>query len=144
MKSISIWMVALMLSANAFCQDMTYYNTNGIAINGYDPVAFFKESKAVKGTADYSFDWSGSKWLFTSQANLDSFKTRPMAYAPQYGGYCAYGCSEKHKSPTDQNAWTIVGDKLYFNYNNKVKEYWMKDTSGKIKAADAYWQSLKN
>ena len=63
-------------------------------------------------------------------------------YAPQYGGYCAYGYSENHKAPTDPNAFTIVGNKLYLNYSLKVKEFWLKDTSGKIKAADGYWPAL--
>jgi len=63
-------------------------------------------------------------------------------YAPQYGGYFAYGCSENHLSPTDPNAFTIVGNKLYLNYSLKVKDFWVKDTAGKIKAADGYWPAL--
>jgi hypothetical protein len=90
----------------------------------------------------YSIDWSGSKWKFISKANLDSFKLAPQKYAPQYGGYCAYGQSENHKSPTDPKVWTIVDNKLYLNYNPKVKEMWLKGTSSKIKAADNNWPAL--
>jgi YHS domain-containing protein len=142
MKSFSIFLLALLVSAASYAQDVKYYNTKGIAINGYDPVAYFLQNKAVVGTDSYSTNWSGSKWKFISQANLDSFKIAPEKYAPEYGGYCAYGCSENHKAPTDPNAFTIVGNKLYLNYNLKVKEFWLKDTSGKIKAADGYWPSL--
>jgi hypothetical protein len=142
MKLFSISMLALLLSAATYSQDIKYYNAGGAAINGYDPVAYFLQNKALAGTDSYSIDWSGSKWKFISQANLDSFKLAPEKYAPQYGGYCAYGCSENHKAPTDPNAFTIVGNKLYLNYSLKVKEFWLKDTSGKIKAADGYWPAL--
>jgi hypothetical protein len=141
-KSLPIFLVALLLSATSFAQDVKYYNTDGIAINGYDAVAYFLQNKAVAGSDNYSTDWSGSKWKFISQANLDSFKLAPGKYAPQYGGYCAYGCSENHKSPTDPNAFTIVDKKLYLNYSLKVKEFWAKDIPGKIKAADGYWPAL--
>lgn len=131
-----------MLVNTTKAQIVKFNATDGIAIKGYDPVAYFFQNKAVQGSDSYSFDWSGSKWKFISQANLDSFKIAPEKYAPQYGGYCAYGCSENHKAPTDPNAFTIVGNKLYLNYSLKVKEFWLKDTVGKIKAADAYWPAL--
>lgn len=142
MKAFSIFLLAVIISAVSVAQDTKYYNMKGIAINGYDPVAYFLQNKAVKGTDSYSADWSGSTWKFSTQANLDSFKMAPEKYAPQYGGYCAYGCSENHKAPTDPNAFTIVSNKLYLNYSLQVKEYWLKDTAGKIKAADKYWPAL--
>ena len=142
MRSFSISLLALLLTTAGYAQDIQFYNTKGNAINGYDPVDYFLQNKAVEGTDSYSTDWSGSKWKFISQANLDSFKIAPEKYAPQYGGYCAYGCSENHKAPTDPNEFTIVGNKLYLNYSLKVKEFWLKDTTGKIKAADGYWPAL--
>ena len=143
-KSFSISLLALLLSAASYAQDVKFYSTKGTAINGYDPVAYFLQNKAVAGIDSFSTNWSGSKWKFISQANLDSFKLASEKYAPQYGGYCAYGCSENHLSPTDPNAFTIVGNKLYLNYNLQVKEFWLKDTTGKIKAADGYWPALNN
>lgn len=142
MKSFSIFLLSLLLLSSTYAQDIKYYNTRGIAINGYDPVAYFLQNRAAAGTDAYSTNWSGSKWKFISQANLDSFKLAPEKYAPQYGGYCAYGCSENHKASTDPYAFTIVGNKLYLNNSLKVKEFWLKDTTGKIKAADSYWPAL--
>ncbi len=133
--------LALMITTGIHAQQNSYNNTNGVAIKGYDPVAYFKQSKATEGNDALMYEWSGSKWKFISQANLDSFKVAPEKYAPQFGGFCAYGCSEKHKSPTDPNAWTIVNDKLYLNYNLKVKEIWIKDTASRIPAAVAYWKT---
>lgn len=143
MKTVSLMLLALLITAGCYAQNDSYSNTNGTAIKGYDPVAYFLQSKAQEGSDLFTYEWSGSKWKFISQANLDSFKAAPIKYAPQFGGFCAYGCSENHKSPTDPNAWTIVDNRLYLNYNLKVKEMWVKDTATRIKAANEYWLSLK-
>lgn len=116
----------------------------GKAIKGYDPVAFFKVSKPVMGADSLSYSWKGANWLFSNQQNLDSFKTNPDKYAPQYGGYCAYGTSAGHKAPTETDTWTIVNGKLYFNYNGKVKEVWMKNQPALIEKADQQWPGLKD
>ena len=142
MKKLSIALLGLLLSLTGIAQTTHYSSTNGIAIKGYDPVAYFLQNKAIEGRDEFTTDWSGSKWKFSSKANLDSFKIAPEKYAPQYGGYCAYGCSENHKSPTDPNAWTIVNNKLYLNYNLKVKDYLKKETDKRIAAADANWKTL--
>ncbi len=124
-------------------QSVKFSSTDGVAIKGYDVVAYFVQQQAIAGNDAFTTEWSGSKWKFTSQANLDSFKIAPEKYAPQYGGYCAYGCSDNHLAPTDPNAWTIVNDKLYLNYNLKVKGFWIKDTTNLIKKADGLWPALK-
>ncbi len=142
MKYISLLFVSLVITICSFAQSSAYSSSNGIAIKGYDPVAYFTQQAAVEGNDLFTHEWSGSKWKFSSQANLDLFKAKPEQYAPQFGGYCAYGCSEKHKSPTDPKAFTIVNDKLYLNYNLKVKEMWIKDTATRIPAAIAYWKTL--
>ena len=90
------------------------------------------------------YNWQGVNWFFASQSDLDSFKVNPEKYAPQYGGYCAYGTAEGHKAPTETDTWTIVDGKLYFNFNKKVKQYWLKDQSSLIKKADAQWPGLKD
>ena len=134
--------VMLLIGTSTFSQTTNYYSKDGIAIKGYDPVAFFILQKAAEGTDSYTTEWSGSKWKFISQANKDSFITNPLKYVPQYGGFCAFGASENHKAPTDPNAWTVINNKLYLNYSNKVKEMWIKDTANRIKAADEYWTGL--
>jgi YHS domain-containing protein len=111
-------------------QETDVFQKDGIAIRGYDPVAYFKQSKPVKGQETISYDWNGVKWLFSSEENKEDFKANPEKFAPQFGGYCAYGLSENHKSPTEPEAFTIVDDKLYLNYNLKVKELWKKDIPG--------------
>lgn len=132
------------VSGSIFAQEKTIYQKNGIAINGYDPVAYFTDNMPVKGKEAFSFDWNGAKWQFSSDTNMALFKANPEKYAPQYGGFCAYGVSENHKSPTDPNAWTIVEEKLYLNYSPKVKELWTKDIPNRIKKANDYWSLIKD
>lgn len=143
MVKLFISLVLITISVTAFSQEGVFSNTDGVAIKGYDPVAYFTSGKAMQGKDQFSYEWSGTKWKFDSQANLDMFKADPKRYAPQFGGFCAYGCSENHKSPTDPNAFTIVNNKLYLNYNLKVKEMWIKDTTTRIVSANTYWNSLK-
>jgi len=113
------------------------------AIDGYDAVAYFTEGMPVKGEVQFTYLWRGASWYFSSAANLEKFRAEPGKYAPQYGGYCAYGTAEGHKAPTQPDAWTIVAGKLYLNYNRDVKDIWSKDRSNFIKKADANWDDVK-
>lgn len=142
MKLLLSSLAFILFTSAIYAQDVKYCNKEGVALKGYDVVAYFLQHQALEGSDSFSTEWSNSKWKFISQANLDSFKLSPKKYAPQYGGFCAYGLSENHKSPTDPKAWTIVDNKLYLNYNLKVKDMWLKDTTAKIKAADRYWPAL--
>lgn len=134
----------LTAAVSAFAQKAEIFSTADGAIRGYDAVAYVKQGKAVKGDTKYSYTWKDAKWLFASQQDLDLFKASPEQYAPQYGGYCAYGTSQGHKAPTDPQAFTVVGGKLYLNYNPSVKSTWVKDTTGYIQKADKNWQVIKD
>jgi YHS domain-containing protein len=146
-KNVYTTISAIFITLAAFGQTGSptnpYYQEKGIAIKGYDPVSYFTVQKAIAGDPAITFSWKGAQWQFSSIENLELFKKQPEKYAPQFGGYCAYGVSENHKSPTDPNAWTVVGEKLYLNYNLKVKELWSKDIPGRIQKADSNWISLE-
>jgi len=131
------------LTTVAYAQNQ-YFSKNGIAIKGYDPVAFFSENAAVQGSKEHSYKWNGTTWQFKNAENLNSFKSAPEKYAPQFGGYCAYGASENHKAPTEPEAFTIVDNKLYLNYNMDVLKMWRMDTKGRIAKAEMNWPSLKD
>lgn len=120
------------------------YSNSSIAINGYDPVAYFTENKPVKGNSEYSFEWKGAHWLFSSKDNMDLFASAPEKYEPQYGGYCAYGCSKGKKATTDPQAWTIVDGKLYLNNSPQVKEKWLMEQKQRIELADKNWPQIKD
>lgn len=133
----------LWLSNFAAAQMPEVFSTEEGAIRGYDVVAFFKESRPVKGDSQYTVQWNVAEWRFSSKENMEAFQKNPSAYAPQYGGYCAYGTADGHKSPTLPETWTILNNKLYFNYNMKVKERWDADRKGYIEKADKNWPGLK-
>ena len=125
-------------------QQNEIYVKDGYAIGGYDVVAYFKENLPVKGDEKYLVKYKEANWIFSSKANADLFKAMPEKYEPQYGGYCAFGCSRGYKAKTSYDAWTIVDGKLYLNYNTNVRETWNKDQQGYIKKADVNWPTVKN
>lgn len=140
---ISMAVIAMALITQVHAQKSEIYSPGGKALKGYDPVAFFTDSKPVMGVESFSFSWKGATWMFANQSNMESFKSNPEKYAPQYGGYCAYGTSQGHKAPTEVDTWTILNDKLYFNYNQEVKTMWVKDQPGYIMKADKKWPEIK-
>lgn len=121
------------------------FTKDNVAIRGYDPVAYFSESKPVPGNDQYTFIWNDAVWKFSSQRNLDMFKSDPEKYAPQFGGYCAYGMGDGdgHKATTSPEAWTIVDGKLYLNYNTNVQKLWRKDQEVFIRKAVDNWPRVK-
>ena len=143
MKTFVLLAIILLPYGHGYAQHEVFIKSDA-AIQGYDPVAYFKESKPVKGKAELSYTWKQATWHFSSQQNLEDFKGNPEKFAPQFGGYCAYGMAEGHKAPTSPDAWTILDDKLYLNYNKNVKELWDKDRPGNIEKANKNWPTVKN
>lgn len=114
----------------------------GVAVGGYDPVAFFTDGKPVKGNKDLTTNYDGATWRFASAANRDAFQADPVKYAPQYGGYCAYAVSKGSTAKGDPQAWTVHDGKLYLNYNKNVRALWAKDIPGNVKKGDANWPAV--
>jgi YHS domain-containing protein len=114
----------------------------GVAVGGYDPVAYFTQGKPVKGEAGITLDHMGATWRFASEANRAAFQADPARYAPQYGGYCAWAVSQGYTAKGDPSAWTIAGGKLYLNYDQAVKRGWEKDIPGNVAKGDANWPKV--
>ena len=114
----------------------------GTAIDGFDPVAYFTEGRPVEGSRRYSHDWNGVTWRFSSAENRDLFIADPEAYAPQYGGYCAWAVAEGYTADIDPEAWHIADGKLYLNYDMPIKERWLQDVPGHIAEGDANWPEI--
>lgn len=144
MLKIQLVVVGLLFfSLQAHSQTSEVFTTNDGAIQGYDAVAYFTESKAVRGSKSFTFNYAGEVWYFASAENLKTFKTTPEKYAPQFGGYCAYGMSRGYKAKTDPEAWTIVNDKLYLNYNLDVRKIWNEKQAAFIDKANQNWPTVK-
>ena len=127
---------------NTLTNSSFFSKATDTAINGYDSVAYFTERKPVQGQDAFAFEWKGAKWKFASQVNLDLFKANPEKYAPQYGGYCAYGVAKDSLVKVDPAQFTILDGKLYLNYDAGVQKDWLKDQAGYIKAADVKFPDL--
>lgn len=112
------------------------------AVGGYDVVAYFSEKKAVRGQAKFTHSWKGVAWRFANEKNLELFKENPEAYAPQYGGYCAFAVSHNATAHGDPRFWTIVDGKLYLNFSASVKKDWEKDPAFHIARADKNWPAV--
>jgi YHS domain-containing protein len=119
-------------------------DSSGLALQGHDPVAYFTEGRPVPGRPELTATHEGATYRFASAANRDAFAAAPGKYAPQYGGYCAYGMASGYKAPVEPDAWTIVEGKLYLNYNRSVRSRWSSDIPGHVRKADANWQSVRS
>ena len=117
-------------------------DANGVAVKGYDVVAYFTQSKAVKGSPAFTHQWMGATWQFASAGDRDTFAAEPAKYAPQYGGYCAYGVSQNHAVSIDPEAWRIIDGKLYLNYSKGVQQKWLQDPPKRIEEANRNWPGL--
>jgi YHS domain-containing protein len=115
----------------------------GLMIRGYDPVAYFTEGRPVPGNPDISLEYRGAKYLFSSAQNRATFKADPEKYAPQYGGYCAFGVYEGKKFDIDPASWRIVDGKLYFNLNPVILEMWSKDIPKYLQEAEKNWPKIR-
>lgn len=118
------------------------FQRRGVAINGYDPVAYFTEEKPVRGSDEFTSEWEGATFRFASAENKATFDADPDTYAPQYGGYCAYAVSQGYTAKTDPDAWTVRNGKLYLNFSRRVRNLWLEDPDGHIKSADANWPAV--
>ena len=119
-----------------------YFEVDGVALRGYDPVAYFVEGQPVKGLTVHSYRYRNSLFLFSTAENQKKFAADPAKYAPQFGGFCALGTANGYKVKTDPDAFKVVGGKLYLNYNRKVLELWTLDEPGYIKRANANWPEV--
>lgn len=130
------------LATCALAQEHEIFTKSGAAIGGFDAVAYFRDSTPVRGSSAHQTTWKDAVWLFKSQENLEAFTAEPEKYAPQYGGYCAYGLAEGHTAPTQPDAWTIVDGKLYLNYNKSVRDLWRKNEPEYIRQANKNWPGV--
>ena len=133
---------ALALTGPALAEQPQFFARGDAVIGGYDPVAYFRDGKPVKGRRDLAVMWKGGVWYFSSVENRSAFEMNPYAFAPQYGGYCAYAVSRGYTAKTEPDAWRIVDGKLYLNYSRQVRSLWARDIPGNIAKANANWPGV--
>lgn len=133
---------AALLTGPSEAAEPSVFATDGVAINGYDPVAYFTEGKPVEGSPEFTSDWDGAVLRFASAENKALFDGDPETYAPKYGGYCAYAVSKGYIATTDPAAWSIYEGRLYLNYSKAVRGLWSLNKAGHVASADANWPGV--
>ncbi|NIR29579.1 MAG: YHS domain protein [Gammaproteobacteria bacterium] len=137
-----LFVSVLLTTSGASLAKEVYFTHRGLAIRGYDPVAYFTDGRAVGGESAYALEWQGVEWRFASAEHLAMFQKSPERFAPQYGGYCAYAVSQGYLASVDPTAWTVHENKLYLNYSHGVKRIWEKDMRAYIRQGDVNWPGL--
>lgn len=119
------------------------YAESDLAIRGTDPVAYFTDGRPTAGLAHFSLYWQDVEWRFASAENRQAFKDDPAAYAPQYGGFCAWAVAAKGKLySTQPTNWSLVDGKLYLNFNDDIQARWEADIPGFIAEGDRRWPEI--
>jgi len=138
--------IVLLMPAFAMASESEIYTRffNNLALEGYDTVAYFDQSKPVKGQAEYRYEYKGAEWWFSTQENLDKFIAMPQEYSPQYGGYCAWLVANGDTAKGDPQYWSVEKGKLYLNYNANIQKKWLLDKPELIKRGDSLWPSVLN
>ncbi|HEV2678611.1 MAG TPA: YHS domain-containing (seleno)protein [Aliidongia sp.] len=115
----------------------------GIAIKGYDPVAYFTDGKPVLGVPEITAQFDGASWRFATEAHRRAFVAHPAKYEPDFGGFCAYAVAHGQKADIDPAAFTIVNGKLYLNYTLQARVLWRKDLPTELVDGDKNWPTVK-
>jgi hypothetical protein len=116
--------------------------TQGVALEGYDAVAYFVDHRPIRGSDAYTRTWNGVVWKFASAEHRDLFAADPTHYAPQYGGYCAYAVANRTTAHGSPKQWAVVHDRLFLNNNAVAKQLWDQDRPGNIHAGDQNWPQI--
>lgn len=136
------FLVLLLVPAALADEPEIYTGRNGLAVGGYDTVAYFSQGQPVEGSKDFVIEYKGATWRFSSQENLETFEQDPDGFAPQYGGYCAWALAMGSLAKGDPKIWTIYEGALYLNINKSTQKKWLKDIPGFIDKADANWPGI--
>lgn len=129
---------ALVTSALAAGVELNTTNT-GLALQGYDPVAYFTEGEATEGSWKITSTFNDATYRFATEAHKAAFDADPEAYLPQYGGFCAFGAAMGFKFDGDPEHWKVVDGELFLNISQDIQERWVTDIPGYVEKADANW-----
>jgi YHS domain-containing protein len=146
-RALHVLAASVVLAWSAAANAGSSINTgyfDGVAIEGYDTVAYFTDGKATKGSEEFAYDWLGATWYFANAEHRDLFAAKPVQYAPQYGGHCALGAAfGENTANIDPEAWSIVKGKLYLQYSKGGRDVWEQDSADMIAAADQKWPEIE-
>ncbi len=135
-------LIVLSLAGHAGAETLEAVNAEGgVALHGFDPVAYFEAGEPTRGSEEWTHAWRGATWRFASEANRRAFAADPESWAPRYGGYCAYAMSIDRVADVDPDDWAIVDGRLYLNNNAAVHALWKLGKQDRIEKADRNWSA---
>jgi YHS domain-containing protein len=114
----------------------------GLALQGYDPVAFFTQKRPVAGSPDITASYQGATYHFSTIDNKKVFEQAPEEYAPAFGGFCAYAVSQGGTAPVDISTWQILHGRLVLNKNPDVARSFNQDREARYQKAVANWPGI--
>jgi YHS domain-containing protein len=135
---------ALALTAVATAGEIVNTDKSGLALHGYDPVAYFTDKKPVEGKPAFTATYKGTRYQFASAEHKELFEKNPAKYAPQYGGFCGYAVSINKTADINPHFWQVLDGRLVLQHGQKAWNLWIRDVSGNLEKADANWPKLKN
>ncbi|MEP6669033.1 MAG: YHS domain-containing (seleno)protein [Chthoniobacter sp.] len=140
----TVVVAAFLFDATALAEGKTLVNVDkaGLAVQGYDVVAFFTDGKPVKGASQFASSYGGANYYFASAEHKSAFDKEPAKYAPQFGGYCAFGASKNKLVSIEVDAFQVVNGRLLLQYDKGIRDKFNKDTAGNLKLADTNWPGL--
>ena len=134
--------VGLFAPSIARAAEPEVFQSNGIAINGADPLVYFNAGRPDTLFNAHSVDWHGAEWQFDSAENASTFASDPDQFAPVFGGYCSYAASLGYLAATIPEAWTVYQGKLYLNASLRARELWLMDIPGNIAKGLSNWPKI--
>lgn len=147
---MKIILLSLLLISTATFAQVDPIDKSGLAIGGYDLVAYFNAGKAVKGDPQFSWVLGSTTYLFSTRENLDAFKATPLKYLPQYEGFCALAVSYGKKISVDPKTFKVIDNKLYLFFHGKSGgrmvnslEAWNKNEPRLLQKAESLWPDVK-
>lgn len=142
MKQIAVASILFVAASAALAEPMVLNAPDGVALAGYDTVAYFTENAALRGVVEHGVKWRGAMWYFVSDANLERFEMDPKSFVPQYGGFCAYSAAHGRKVPGDPASFLVHGGKLYLVNNPDDLIRWQRGIDDFVAQADALWPGI--
>ena len=144
--ALSLGAVALLTATSSFAYDETSTSSINVdaaqvILKGYDSVSYFK-GQPVQGDKRFAATHDGATYYFANAENLQAFQANPAKFAPQYGGYCAYGVAKDNLVSIEPDKWKVLNGKLYLNSDGDVQKKWLVDPAGFIKTADGKFSKL--
>ena len=136
------FLLSLFVVASVQAKTLINVDATGLALQGYDPVAYFTDNRPVKGDAKITATYRGATYRFASAEHKKMFEANPAKYEPQFGGFCGYAASINKVAPIEVEYFQIIDGRLILQHNEKAWNLWIKDVSGNLKRADQNWPAL--